>query len=430
MFHLGYFLGNGLSVHRWPPTEEDRTYAWNRPRLYQDMAQLLERAAVELLVIEDTSMVPDAYQGSGKRYLERGSHAPKLDPAPMVPYIAAATNRIGIVPTFVTTYYPPYLLARMLATLDHLTDGRIGWNIVTGTSLLSAQNYGLREMPPHDERYDIADEFVELCQRLWASWEPDAVIDDPDGIFADHTKVHRVDFEGRYFSSRGPLNVPPSPQLRPVFCQAGASPRGREFAARHAEIVIGGGHSPAAMKAHRDDIHARMAKYGRTPDQVKVLFSCYPIVGRTTAEATAKRDQRAEPTDDKIHERLAVTSLLSGVDLGQFDLDEPLPDVTAVGNESIIGYYLAQDPRPTPRQIAIHTIEQMAGTYVGTPSEVADQMEAVMDDVGGDGFLVTGPFRPDYVHDLVDLLAPELHRRGLVPSSYRYPTLRQNLLSY
>lgn len=430
MFHLGWFLGNGFSVQGWPAPGYGIDYDWTKPKLYQDMAQVLERGGFDMLIIEDTSMVPDTYQGSSELYLAHAHHAPKHDPSPLVPLIAAATKHIGIAPTFITTYYPPFLLARLMATLDHLTDGRVGWNIVTGTSALSAKNYGI-EYPEHDTRYDMADEFVDLCCKLWASWEPDAVVMDPvRGIYADHTKVHRLDFEGEYYRCRGPLNVIPSPQKRPVFVQAGGSPRGREFAARHAEVVVALGNSVEGMKAYRDDVHRRMEKWGRNPCDVKVLFNINPVIAETTEAAWARRNAATTVTEGKIHNSLAGISLLSGIDLGQFDLDERLPDLNAVGNQSIIGRYLAQDPRPTIREMATQMISQGGLTLVGTPEEVADQMQEAMEFIGGDGFLITGSFRPGYIIDLVDRLIPVLRRRGLVRCDYKYETFRENLMAF
>jgi long-chain alkane monooxygenase len=430
VFHLGWFLGNGFSVQGWPAASPD--YDWTKAQLYQDAAQLLERGGFDMLVIEDTSMVPDTYKGSSEVYLAHAHHAPKHDPSPLVPLIAAATKHIGIVPTFVTTYYPPFLLARLVATLDHLTDGRVGWNIVTGTSSLSAQNYGLEALPPHDTRYDMADEFVDLCCLLWDSWEPDAVLaDQKSGVYADHTKVHRVDFEGQWYKCRGPLNVIPSPQLRPVLVQAGGSPRGREFAARHAEVVVALGGSLEAMKAYRDDVHSHMTRYGRKSCDIKVMFNCNPIVAETSEEAWEMRRRGTTVTDSKIHNSLAGLSLLTGIDFGRYDLDEQLPtDVHSVGNQSVLQRFYVQDPLPTIREMASQMISQTSLPLVGTPEEVADKMQEAMDYVGGDGFFITGSFRLGYIENLVEHLVPVMRRRGIIRQGYEHETFRQNLLAF
>src|SRR5580698_3552293 len=179
-FHLGWFLPNGFGVQGWNEPAYGHGYDWKKPDLYCDMLRVLERGKFDLLIIEDTLMVPDIYQGSMETYLKYAMFAPKHDPLPLVPLLAAATKHIGIVPTLSTTFYPPFLLARLMATLDHLTEGRLGWNIVTSTSQLSAKNFGMDALPLHDTRYDMADEYVELCCRLWDSWERDAEVMDEE----------------------------------------------------------------------------------------------------------------------------------------------------------------------------------------------------------------------------------------------------------
>ena len=281
-------------------------------------------------------------------------------------------------------------------------------------------------------RYDMADEFVDLCEQLWASWEPDAVVMDEEcHVYADYTKVHRVDFEGQWFKCRGPLNVIPTPQLKPVFVQAGGSPRGREFAARHAEVIVALGSSIEGMKEYRDDVHARMVKYGRKPCDIKVMFNCSPIIADNTDAAWERKRQMAVVTESKIHNSLAGVSLLTGIDFAKYDMDGPLPDNSlSVGNQSVLARFHAQDPKPTIREMASQMIGQMSLPLVGTPGEVADQMQETMEQVGGDGFFITGSFRPGYIVDLVDRLVPELRKRGLVRDGYGYSTFRENLMEF
>ena len=253
-FHLGWFLGSGVTIQGWNEPGYPDTYDWTKPALFQDAIRALERARFDLLILEDSSTIPDAYGASRDYYLRNAVMTPKFDPVALVGFLASVTTHIGIAPTLTTTFYPPFLLARLLSTLDHFTDGRIAWNIVTATNDRAGQNYGLPGQPEHDLRYDMADEFIDCVTQLWDSWEADAVVMDREtGVFADPAKVHTVDFEGRFYKSRGPLNVPRSPQGRPVFVAPGASPRGRRFSGRNAEIVLAGhARDLPAMKAYRD----------------------------------------------------------------------------------------------------------------------------------------------------------------------------------
>ncbi len=430
-FHLGWFLPNGFGVQGWNEPGYGQGYDWKKPDLYCDMLRVLERGRFDLLIIEDTLMVPDIYQASMETYLKYAMFAPKHDPLPLVPLLAAASKHIGIVPTLSTTFYPPFLLARLLATLDHLSDGRLGWNIVTSTSQLSARNFGMDALPPHDTRYDRADEYVELCCQLWNSWEQGAVVmDEQAGVFADHTKVHRVDFEGEFYRSRGPLNVVASPQGRPVFVQAGGSPRGRAFAARHAEVVIASSHTVPQMKQYYIDVKSNMEAFDRKPDSCKVLFICVPVIVDSEDDAKAWKARAAADANESIHRTLAAMSNMLGVDLAKLDLDEPLPVITTEGNQSLLAGYYKESPVPTLREIAGRGNGAWAIDMIGTAEKVADVMEATMEEVGGDGFLVAGALRPGYVVRLVDELVPVLQRRGLTRTGYDFATFRDNLFEF
>ena len=275
MFHLGWFAFEG--VQGWGTDDYDPGYAWDRGELHKAMAQKLESACLDFVLLEDLSAVPDVYGGSFKTYVELAAQTPKFDPSVLATLMADATSRIGIIPTLTTTFYPPYLLARLASTMDHMSGGRIGWNIVTCSSEQAARNYGLDSLPAHDTRYDIADEYLDLCKKLWDSWEAGAIVGDHENdIFADHTKVKSVDFAGKHFRSRGPLTVPQSSQGRPVLAQAGVSPRGKRFAAKHAEIILTQSSAPAEIKAYRDEIRRLAAEQGRSPDEVKVLNVVFP----------------------------------------------------------------------------------------------------------------------------------------------------------
>jgi alkanesulfonate monooxygenase SsuD/methylene tetrahydromethanopterin reductase-like flavin-dependent oxidoreductase (luciferase family) len=225
MFHMGWFVGRGYSVHAWnQPWSGTIGADYMRPDLYIDLVRAMERACFDYVMIEDGSFVPDAYGGTPEWYLHNAYTVPKHDPMPLVPLLTQGSSHLGIVATMTTGFYPPYLAARLGATLDHLTQGRVGLNLVTAHNDRTAQNFGLERHHEHDLRYEIADEWIQVVDKLWQSWEPDAVVADPEsGMYADFRKVHPIDFVGKYFSSRGPLNMPPGPQRRPVICQAGMS---------------------------------------------------------------------------------------------------------------------------------------------------------------------------------------------------------------
>ena len=268
--------------------------------------------------------MPGTYQGRMDAYLRYAEHAPFHDPSPLVAILAAATRRLGLALTLSTTFYPPFLLARLLTTLDHLSRGRIAWNVVTSYKHEEALNFGYQELLDHDQRYDRADEYLELCAQLWASWAPDAVVMDPGtDTFADPAKVRAIDFAGTYYRSRGPLNATPSPQGRPVILQAGTSERGQAFAARHAEAIIVGRETPDEMKRFYDAFKARMHTYGRAPEACKIFFLAKPIIADTDEAAQQRAD--ALYATAPVEAGLAALSTLMQLDLSAYDLDAPLP---------------------------------------------------------------------------------------------------------
>jgi FMN-dependent oxidoreductase (nitrilotriacetate monooxygenase family) len=377
-------------------------------------------------------MVSDSYGSSMEVNLKHGI-APKHDPVPLAILVAQATSRLGVVPTMSTSFYPPFLLARMCSTMDHLSGGRLGWNIVTSGEDRAAQNFGMDKLYEHDERYVMAHEYLELVCQLWESWEPDAVVRDRQtGTYVDHTKVHTIDFEGKYYRSRGPLNTVRAPQGRPVLCQAGASPKGRDFAAKYADTIIAYGGSTAEMKSFRDDVRARMATHGRKPDTCKVMFIVQPILGDTQQEADAKRRRwREDPLN--IEAKLAGISSITEVDFAPYDWDEvPPQDLTTNGERNSLETFLQKGSGRTLRQLVTDGFGD-GGELVGTPDSVAEQMDAMMEEVGGDGFLITSPVRRlsrRYVTEITDGLIPAPQRRGVVRTAYTYEQFRDNLLDF
>jgi FMN-dependent oxidoreductase (nitrilotriacetate monooxygenase family) len=433
-FHLGWFL-QGSSAQAWgEPWTGHIGRTWMVPDLFLDMARSLERACFDYLLIEDSSYVGESYAGSTELYLKHGIAVPRQDPSVVASLMSQVTSRIGIVPTFGTYAYPPYLLARLVATLDQVSSGRIGWNAVTGSSDFAAMNFGLPGMPEHDLRYDIADEYMDVCKRLWASWEPGAIVaDSSGGVLVDHTKVHAVNFEGRYFKTRGPLNSGPCPQGQPVIAQAGGSPRGRQFASLHADTIVAHTKGIAAMKAYREDVRARMVVHGRDPDSCKVLFLVAPIIGDTEADAQEKKRQRAERAAATIPERLAHLGKVTNIDFGRFDIDKPLPDdVTTNGHQQTLDEFRRKAAGRSIREtMADHNATELSVELVGTPDSMAARMGEIMEEAGGDGFLFSMPnVNRRTLAEVEDGLVPALQARELVRAAYAHARFRDNLLEF
>ena len=429
-FHLAWFLSQGYGPKSWrtdwPGSDIHR---WMMPDLFVELARAMERACFDYLIIEDSSMVPYTYQGTHDTYLKYAASTPKLDPAVLVPYLAQATEHLGIVPTLSVSEYPPYLLARLVNSLDHVTEGRMGWNCVTGSNDGAAQNYGRDKQLPHDERYDIADEFADVVTRLWEAWEPDAVVLDRDApMFADGAKVHPIHHEGKYFRCRGPINAPRSPQGRVPICQAGGSPRGQLFASRWADTIITeGGGGVEKMKEYRANIRRQAAEFGRNPDDIKVLFLAQPVIDISMEAARERVRMNEVEMDQHIDLHLSGMSRLTGIDFSKFDLDAPLPELTTNGHQSTLAKWIGK----TPRSI-VKTYGRKGGIdFTGTADHVAGMMQEVMEEVGGDGFLFFNSyFDRRYVIEVCDGLVPELQRRGLTRKAYVHQHLRDNLLEF
>lgn len=428
-FHLGWFTMFGPTQWTGPFSTDGRP--WNG-QFYVDMAKALERACFDFFMLEDSLSIPEAYGGSSQFYLKNAVMCPKGDPIPLATLIGASTSRLGVVATMSTMAYPPYLLARLSSTVDSICGGRFGWNIVTTSDRLAAQNFGLDALTPHDERYEMADEYVDLVCRLWNSWDEDAVVLDREtGTYVDPTKVRPINFEGKYFKSRGPLNTVPSPQVRPTLLQAGSSPRGRHFAARTADCVIAAMPNVTKMKEFRTDMRRRAAEAGRNPDDIKVLFLISPIFGETEAIA---RDRLARHASSAAHIEgdLALKSTTSDIDFSKFDLDSELPSLTTEAGQGGLADFMQAGTGKTLRQLVIDRATRGLDV-VGTPDQVADRLEAAMEEIGGDGFLIVSPFvklNGQYISEVCEGLVPALQRRGLVRTQYSRNTLRETLLEF
>jgi long-chain alkane monooxygenase len=435
MFRLGWFLGNGFGMQPWyGDWAGDSMRDWTQPGLYVDLTTSLERAGFDLLFIEDTSMVEDTYGGSAETTLKYGLMAPKNDPVPLVPLLAAATKHIGLAVTMSTIQYPPYLAARSMVTLDHLTGGRAGVNVVTSVTHRVAQNFGLDKHLDHAERYAMAEEWMDVVSALWESWEPDALVHDQrTPRYADHTKVHPIDFVGKYFRCRGPLNTIPGPQRRPVVAQAGNSTPGRELAARNADTMLALAKTPAEMKALRRDMDERLVRHGRDPQDLKILFMAVPFLGDTDRDAQDRFDRHhaAKKDPDRIEQRLWYLSYVSGgvVDYKRYDLDGPVPQEVGNGETTTAKAWLEGS-----RDITLRDLAEGPGNYgmefVGSADTMAGQMAEVMEEAGGDGFLLYPEVTRRSIMEVCDGLAPALRRRGVIRDGYAFPTFRENLRSF
>jgi FMN-dependent oxidoreductase (nitrilotriacetate monooxygenase family) len=433
-FHLAWFL-QGSSVQAWgePWTGHIGT-SWEQPDLFLDMSRCLERACFDYILLEDSSYVGESFGGSTDLYLQHGIAVPRQDPSVVAALMTQVTSRIGIVPTFGTYAYPPYLLARLVATLDQVSAGRIGWNMVTGSSDFAAMNFGLNGMPEHDLRYDMADEYMDVVRQLWSSWEPGSIIADrSSGILVDPTKVHAVNYEGKFFKTRGPLNSGPAPQGQPVIAQAGGSPRGRQFAALHADTIVAHPKGIEGMKAYRNDVRARMVACGRDPEDCKVLFMVAPIIGETEADAQERKRLREVRAAIQIPQRLAHLGKIMNIDFGKMDLDKPLPeDLTTNGHQQTLDQFKKMAAGRTLRHaMGEHNVTALSVELIGTPDSVAAQMGEAMAEVGGDGFLFSLPnVSRRLLAEIEDGLVPALQDRGLVRSAYSHKQFRANLLEF
>ena len=305
--------------------------------------------------------------------------------------------------------------------------------MVTGSADLAAQNFGLDGLPDHDLRYDMADEYIDVVNRLWDSWDPDAIVANTDtGVLVDPAKVRPINFKGEFYRSRGPLNSGPCPQGRPVIAQAGGSVRGRTFAAKHAETIVVHMKGTEQMKAYRDDVRRRMVEFGRDPDCCKVLFLIAPILAETDEDAQERASRRVTSAAKNVDVKLAQLGWSTNIDFSIFDLDQPVGELTTNGHQQSLAQFLRKAGKRTLREaIQEYGTLGMSVDLIGTPDSVAAQMEEVMQEVGGDGFLFALPnVNRRNVAEITDGLIPVLQQRRLVRRTYAAKHLRDNLLEF
>ncbi|GGS99876.1 MULTISPECIES: LLM class flavin-dependent oxidoreductase [Streptomyces] len=421
--HLNAFLmnaGHHDAAWRHPGSSPERV---TDLRYFQELALTAERGLLDSVFLADGL----ALWGKARHNALGG-----FEPLTLLSAVAAVTQRIGLIATASTTFNEPYHLARKFASLDHISGGRAGWNIVTSGTADEARNFGREEHLEHRLRYERAAEFLEVATRLWDSWEDGAVVLDKErGVYADTDRIHPAAHRGEHFGVAGPLNVPRPPQGHPLLVQAGSSEDGREFAARYAEAVFTAQQTLADAQAFYRDLKSRAARYGRSGDDIVVLPGIAPVIGSTEAEAKALE---RELTDLQVPEYgLAQLSGMLGVDLAGLPLDGPLPDLPEErdinGNKSrftLVSELARREDLTLRELIARLGAGRGHRVYAGTPEQIADQLEEWFTGGAADGFNIMAPVLPTGLTDFVDHVVPELQRRGLFRTAYEGGTLREH----
>lgn len=423
---LGAFM-RPVSIHtaawRYPGGTPDANF---NLKALVEYAQTLERGKFDAFFMADHLAVLNMPMEA----LKRSATVTSFDPLTLLPALAMATKHLGLIATASTTFEPAYTIARRFASLDHISDGRAGWNLVTTSNPDAALNFGMDDQMPHAERYARAREFYDVVTGLWDSWADDAFIRDVEsGIYFDPARLHVLDHKGKYLKVRGPLNIARPVQGWPVVVQAGASDAGRQLAAETAEVVFAAGGPLKGAQEFYADVKARTARVGRNPDHIKILPGAFVVVGDSLDEAKEKRAR----LDSLVNydSSIAAVSIALGVDARKFDPDKPLPDdipetqASKSGRDRVIE--LGKRENLTVRQIAGRLGGYGGLGMVGTPQMIADQMEEWLVGEACDGFNVMFPYLPGGLDDFVDRVVPELQRRGLFRKEYEGRTLRENL---
>jgi FMN-dependent oxidoreductase (nitrilotriacetate monooxygenase family) len=415
--------------------------SWRHPKsrtdfmsadFYRHIGRTLEAGKFHLAFFDDRLSMPEFQSGNYQEAVANGVRCVKLDAFTCMTAMGMATERLGLGVTYSTTYYEPFHVARCFSTLDQLSGGRAAWNIVTSLNDAEARNMGREALPEHDERYDRADEFLEVVMGHWDTWADDAlVVDKSTGLFAHPEKVRRIDHKGRFFASRGPFTVPRSAQGHPVLIQAGQSGRGKRFATEWGELIFAYNIGPEAGRKSYNDYKASCAATGRDPDSMKISTLVYPIVAETRAEAEDKR-ALLESLPKEIDSLLLLTEAMN-FDFGSKPLDEPFTDAEL---RSFSGLHTVRDRvvaemggrNPTIRDfIRISGRGRLQSPWVGSAKDVADKFEEYFTAPACDGFVIGATTVPGTYEDFVRFVVPELQRRGLFQKDYRGTNLRENL---
>ncbi|HMK78301.1 MAG TPA: LLM class flavin-dependent oxidoreductase, partial [Xanthobacteraceae bacterium] len=394
----------------------DRSSDYNKLAYWTDLARILERGRFDGMFLADVLGVYDVYGGNPAAALRNAAQVPVNDPLLLISAMAAVTGHLGFGVTCTLSYEPPYPFARRMSTLDHLTDGRIGWNIVTGYLDSAARGMGKHRQTAHDDRYDVAEEYMEVVYKLWeGSWEDDAVLRDRTrGIFTDPTKVHRVQHHGQHYQVDAIHLSEPSPQRTPLLYQAGTSPRGRAFAARHAECVFMSGPSAKVIATRVSAIRSAAVQNGRNPSDILMFSLMTVVLGRTEREARAKYEEYRQHVSPE--GALTLMSGWTGVDFSGYALDQQVHHVQNEAGRTAMDNISRADPDRvwTVREVAEHVgIGGIGPVVVGTPAQVADEIERWIAETDVDGLNLAYAISPETFEDVVDLLIPELTRREL-----------------
>jgi FMN-dependent oxidoreductase (nitrilotriacetate monooxygenase family) len=417
--HLGLFLqGAGHHVSGWRhPNAEAGSENFD---LLMRVSKIAEQAKFDMVFLADglTSGV-DAHPSTIARF----------EPLTLLAALSMVTSRIGLAATASTTYSEPYHLARAFSSIDHLSHGRAAWNIVTTSYARTANNFS-KSHPGHDERYVVAEEFVDVVRGLWDSWDDDAFVKNKEsGVYADPAKVHILDHAGKYFSVKGPLNIPRSPQGHPILIQAGSSGPGQDLAARTADVVFTAQQSMAEAQAFYKSLKERVVGFGRRADEVAVMPGFLPVIGRTAKEAADKLAELDQWTD--IKSAMPLLEERIGHSLADYDLDGPLPDLPIsdqLRSRAELLTALARRENLAIRQLALRVAAGRGHHIVlGTPVEIADRMQQWFEGYAADGFNVMPPFFPEGLEDFTKLVVPILQERGLFRTDYTGQTLRDHL---
>ena len=427
MMKLGLFIqGGGHHVAAWrhPSTPYGASQSMAH---HAEIAVLAERGRFDMIFFADSlvSFGPDDLD-----VWKRGAAVSRIEPVTMLSALSVLTQHIGLVATFSTSFIEPYYVARLFASLDKISGGRAGWNLVTSAAPSEPPSFSRMGHAPAAERYARAGEFADVVLGLWNTWEDDAFIEDREnGLYFDPAKMHYLNHKGEHFQVRGPLNIRRSPQGHPVIVQAGQSEAGRELAARTTDVIFSVQQQIEPARQFRDDIHARASRYGRNPACIKIMPGVMPFVAPTRAQA----QEKFEEMQSLIHPELGirVISEMIGVDLQGYDLDGPLPEVQVTVGQSGRQQFVIEMARQEKLSIR-QVYQRVAGARAhriihGSPTDIADDLEAWFKKGAADGFNIMPPLFPAGLKDFVDLVVPELQRRGLFRRDYEGKTLRENL---
>ncbi|WP_273727647.1 NtaA/DmoA family FMN-dependent monooxygenase [Brucella gallinifaecis] len=402
----------------------DRLPFWN------NLARTLEEGGLDLLFFGDVLGLYDIFRGNHEGAVKWALEAPADDPIIHISALANVTKTLGFGLTASTTYDHPFAFARRMSTLDHLSEGRLGWNVVTSYLDSSAKNFGLNDQLDPAQRYDRADEFMDVAYKLWeGSWADDAVLKDQAGkTYARGDRVRRIDHDGEYFKVQGPHVNAPSPQRTPVIFQAGWSPRGKEFAGKHAEVIFVGKGTPEATRNGLAKIRQNARAWGRNGDEIKALMSMRIIVGKTEADAQRKYDE----TQSNYHLEAQLVSYAgdTGIDISRYADDEVLATVSKGHASKVERPVDGQKPLTAgdvKARFAKFTRGEETGLIIGTPDQVAEKLGQLAEEAGIDGFLISQPVSPGTVDDFVELVVPALKKRGLFDDKPKQGTLRSRL---